>query len=73
LFNYTIQKLFKLIILNVDINAFSKLTIKQIQEIYINLIIKYLKTKSTKSILQLRTSFNFVKLILQNYLLIQKK
>ncbi len=73
MFNYTIQKLFKLIILNVDINAFSKLTIKQIQEIYINLIIKYLKTKSTKSILQLRTSFNFVKLILQNYLLIQKK
>jgi len=73
LFNYTIQKLFKLIILNVDTNAFSKLTIKQIQEIYINLIIKYLKTKSTKSILQLRTSFNFVKLILQNYLLIQKK
>ncbi len=73
MFNYTIQKLFKLIILNVDTNAFSKLTIKQIQEIYINLIIKYLKTKSTKSILQLRTSFNFVKLILQNYLLIQKK
>lgn len=73
MFNYTIQKLFKLIILNVDTNAFSKLTIKQIQEIYINLIIKYLKTKSTKSFLQLRTSFNFVKLILQNYLLIQKK
>jgi hypothetical protein len=73
LFNYTIQKLFKFIILNVDTNSFSKLTIKQIQEIYINLIIKYLKTKSTKSILQLRTSFNFVKLILQNYLLTQKK
>lgn len=73
MFNYTIQKLFKFIILNVDTNSFSKLTIKQIQEIYINLIIKYLKTKSTKSILQLRTSFNFVKLILQNYLLTQKK
>ncbi len=40
-------------ILNANANALSKLTIKQAQEIYANLIVKLLKIKSAKFILQL--------------------
>ncbi len=38
-------------ILNVNANALSKLTIKQTREIYTNLIVKLLKIKSAKLIL----------------------
>ncbi len=50
-------------ILNVDANALSKLTIKQTQEVYANLIVKLLKIKSAKLILQFQASFDFVKAI----------
>jgi len=38
-------------ILNVDANALSKLTIEQIRKIYVDSIVKLLKTKSAKLIL----------------------